>query len=91
MVEFKDDDPGFMHWKETHSDGFVLNTTRSPRTDYLMLHRATCPHLTWRNANVHWTKDYIKICATEMEDLVRWSEQHITGQPQPTPCSTCKP
>ena len=88
---FKDDDQGFLDWKNAHIDGFVLNTTRTPRSDYLMLHRATCPHLTWRNAEVHWTKDYVKYCSTQVDDLVRWVKQQGIGNPRLTPCRTCKP
>ena len=91
MQEFRDDDQGFLRWKETHVNGFVLNSARKPRADYLMLHRATCPHLTWRNADVHWTKDYIKVCSTQVGDLLTWAKQHVTTNPRLTPSSTCKP
>lgn len=91
MREFIDDDQGFIGWMETNPNGFVLNTTRRPRADYLMLHRATCPHLRWRDANVHWTKDNIKICSTNDDDLVRWAGQRLPGQPPLTPCATCRP
>ena len=90
-MTYIDDDQGFLDWKASHPGGFVLNTTRTPRADYLMLHRAICGHLTWRNSNVRWTKDYIKICASETDDLVRWAAHHVTAVPRLTPCSSCKP
>ena len=90
-MEFKDDDRGFLEWKKAHVDGFVLNTTRTPRPDYLMLHRATCPHLTRHDAEVHWTKNYIKICSSQVDDLVRWVADRVSGRPQLTPCAACKP
>lgn len=90
-MEFIDDDQGFLGWKETHVDGFVLNTSRRPRADYLMLHRATCPHLRRPDPDVHWTKSFIKICSTQVDDLVRWANQHLPGQPQLRPCKWCKP
>ena len=31
-----------------------------------MLHRTTCMHLHSPDDNLNWTKDYIKICATDV-------------------------
>jgi hypothetical protein len=88
---FKDDDCGFLAWQTTHAGGFVLNTTRTPRPDYLVLHRATCPHLTRPDSEVQWTKNYIKICSTQVDDLVGWLADRVPGRPRLTPCATCKP
>ncbi len=79
MRMFVDDDQGFLAWQQAHSDGYIVNTTRVPRADYLILHRATCPHLGRPNSGVHWTRDYIKICAEEIDELARWARSHVTG------------
>ena len=91
MHEFIDDDRGFLRWKDTHGNGYVLNTTRKPRADYLMLHRAGRRHLTSPNPARLWTSKYIKICSTEIGDLERWAAQHVVEQPRLTPCGSCRP
>lgn len=90
MQVFVDDDRGFLAWQQTHPHGYILNSARRPRSDYLILHRRACPHL-GRNANLHWTKDYIKICSEQIDDLARWAAHHVTGSPRLTPCQICKP
>jgi hypothetical protein len=37
-----DDDPASLSWLAAHPDSFVINTTRTSSTAYLMLHRTTC-------------------------------------------------
>jgi len=90
-MEFKDDERGYLEWKRAHADGLVLNTIRTPRSDSLMLHRATRPHLAWRNADVHWTKDDVKIRSTQVDGPVRWAGQRVAGNARLTPCATRKP
>ena len=90
MGTFKDDDQGFLHGKATH-DGFVVNTTRQPRSDYLMLHRASCPHLGSGQAKRHWTKEYIKVCSIRLKDLERWAEGEVGPSSRLEPCHHCKP
>lgn len=91
MWMFVDDDEGFLAWLTSHLGGYIVNTTREPRADYLILHRATCPHLGRPNAGVNWTKDYIKICAEEIDELARWARSHVIGASQLTPCRVCRP
>ena len=91
MPAFIDDDRGVIAWKESNPIGYVLNTTRKPRADYLMLHPGKCSHLSWENADVHWTKDYIKICSTEIKEINDWIRGNVPGQPQITRCRTCNP
>jgi hypothetical protein len=42
IVEFMDNDKGYVAWLSEHPDGFVLNCGRPPTPSYLVLHRATC-------------------------------------------------
>jgi hypothetical protein len=42
IIEFMDNDQGYVAWLADHPDGFVLNCERPPRPSYLTLHRATC-------------------------------------------------
>jgi hypothetical protein len=68
---FRDDDAGFRRWREDNPDGFFLNTERNPGPGYLMLHRSGCPHFT--HSPLHWTKDYIKFCASDQASLEDWA------------------
>ena len=91
MLEFKDNDQGFIAWRDSHPDGFIVNAQRRPRADYLMLHRATCPHLRWQNKAVNWTKDYVKFCSTDVDELIGWGARNVAGFRGLQPCSTCRP
>jgi hypothetical protein len=42
MRRFVDDDDSYLEWLAAHPEGFVINTERSPRAAYVMLHRSSC-------------------------------------------------
>lgn len=85
MDRFVDDDPGYLRWLEQHADQFVLNTYRTPRPDYLRLHRADCGIISGTPANgEHWTHNYIKVCGSRGE-LEVWARQTVGGEPWPCP------
>ena len=42
METFIDDDQGYLVWLSLNTDGFVLNSYRKLRPNYLRLHAATC-------------------------------------------------
>lgn len=92
MREFIDDDEGFINWLKTHTVGYVVNTSRKPSASYLVLHRATCPYLPLRDTRTKaWTRQYIKICATDTVTLQRWADRHFSRHTPLTPCPGCKP
>lgn len=88
---FKDDDPGFLGWRDSHPNGFVVNAYRNPTPEYLMLHRTNCPHLHRPVAVGRWTKDFIKVCAIQTNDLARWAQRTLTTSARLKPCHWCKP
>ncbi|MDP9364231.1 MAG: hypothetical protein M3Q10_08400 [Chloroflexota bacterium] len=90
-IEFRDNDEGYLQWLDGHPAGFVLNTSRPAKADYLILHRATCGTITGNPARgSRWTTgDYQKICAEHRSELDRWA--HVTAGGTPTRCSLCKP
>jgi hypothetical protein len=88
---FVDDDEGFVYWRDSHPEGFIVNADRCPRADYLVLHRATCPAMKLPNASLHWTRSYIKLCANDMHELTRWGAQTVEGFHGLSPCGLCKP
>jgi hypothetical protein len=88
---FVDEDAEYLHWVSEHPDGYVINTYRKPSSNYLVLHRAECFHITvsFKERTTAWTRDYIKICAHDRDDLGRWAAE-FTGS-QAIPCKTCQP
>ncbi len=88
---FKDDDPGFISWRDSHPNGYVVNAYRNPTPDYLMLHRTSCPHLNRPVASGRWTRDFLKACAVQASDLELWARQTVTSSAHLKPCYWCKP
>jgi hypothetical protein len=84
IVRFQDDDGGFLAWLRDNPHGYFLNTERSLRGTYLMLHHSGCRHFT--SSPLHWTKDYIKLCAPEHASLEEWA---ATGSGDLKRCRTC--
>ena len=74
IVEFMDDDKGYIAWLAGHPDGFVLNCERPPRPSYLILHRATCWTIS-RTSGSNWTVIYQKVCADTFEEINAWASQ----------------
>lgn len=91
MPKFVDDDAGYMAWMRANPKGFVLNCERRPRPEYLMLHRSLCAHITEDDSTMsNWTtKNYIKVCSTEVRDLKGWARAETGGAV--TRCETCDP
>jgi organic hydroperoxide reductase OsmC/OhrA len=88
LHRFVDDDMGFLDWIGNHPDGFVLNTARASRRDYLVLHRANCRNLTGTPANGgNWTTTMVKICSMSPVDIDGWCRRVVGGLP--TRCTDC--
>ena len=43
MERFDHDDEAYLRWIAAHLSGVVINCFPNPSTDYLVLHRSTCP------------------------------------------------
>ena len=43
---FIDDDRSYQDWLQGHPNGFVVNTSKNPSPEYMILHRATCARIT---------------------------------------------
>lgn len=86
--EFSDDDTGYLRWIASHPAGFVLNTERQPRAQYLKLHRTTCHTVSGRPARGNrWTAAYVKYCSVDRGELERWAREVTGGTPDP--CRFC--
>lgn len=87
---FKDDDVGYKTWVASHPEGYVLNTYRSPRAEYVMLHRVQCGWVTRPiERGDTLTIGYIKICSPDRVVLDIWARDTVLGEV--TPCGLCKP
>lgn len=86
MIEFKDQDDKFIAWREVHPHGFIINAERNPKANYLVLHRADC-----RGFRPRYPKNYIKICATSVDELNDWAARNVTGFHGLDPCKNCNP
>ena len=89
MQLFKNDDPGYLAWVESHQDGFVVNTYRKPDPRYLILHRVTCGTITGKPARGdRWTTgEFMKACSENRADLEQWAREDAGGELKP--CGIC--
>lgn len=88
MKQFVDDDEGYLDWLSMHPSGFVVNSERSPRPEYLVLHRATCGQISSERRANYTSSEYVKFCSDEMDELEVWAENEIGGPLSPCPCIT---
>ena len=88
LVGFVDDDAGYLAWLTANPAGYVLNTTRSPHRDYLMLHRAGCRYISGDDGRC-WTVNYAKVCGPSTVLLDTWAEHRVGGEADR--CAFCQP
>lgn len=86
---FRDDDDEYLAWLAAHSDGFVLNVARSPRPDYLILHRASCRTIGGRpTRGGPWTGPYVKVCSDDELHIAAWAGREVGAAPRR--CAICR-
>ena len=92
VLKFIDDDAGFINWRDTHPNGFIVNAARTPKASYLKLHRTSCYSMNkLRPGYCHWTEQYIKICSERVEDLDDWARRNVSQNAKLQPCKHCNP
>ena len=71
MIEYINDDEGYLSWIATNPNGFVLNVCRAANPDYVVLHRASCGSISTdkREFGAYTTRGYRKVCATSAAEL----------------------
>jgi len=98
VSEFVDDDTSYLRWLAGHRNGYILNCGRTPRPNYLMLHRASCHTIsgtparlgTWNGMGHNvWTGAYMKACASGRTELEQWALRKTGGRVRP--CNFCRP
>jgi hypothetical protein len=86
IERFEHDDAGFFRWLDDHENGYFINSERTSKSTYLVLHRSGCSHID-RSPSCHWTRDYIKICSASRAALEEWAASEVGGSA--TLCRTC--
>ncbi|HJS29826.1 MAG TPA: hypothetical protein VJ768_09400 [Anaerolineales bacterium] len=87
---YKDDDLNYLHWIEKNPNGFVLNTTRPPLPEFLILHRSSCPAVYGDpEPENYWTIECVKVCADSTGQLSDWARDEVGGRPKA--CRICSP
>ena len=83
VERFIDDDAGYLAWLRVHPMGFVLNTERSPRAGYLVMHRASCRSISRTTAvgMRSWTTNYIKVCSDDRGQIEKWAKDRTDEVP----------
>jgi hypothetical protein len=73
MIEFSNDDTGYIAWVTANPDGFVLNVQRNANPNCVILHRARCGSISSgkRAAGAYTAREYRKICAGNVAELQR--------------------
>lgn len=90
MIEkFVNDDSAYLRWVEANTDGFVANVPRqSPSPSQpIVLHRASCKHVTSPARTNYTTNAYCKVCSLNEDELAGWANQ----QGKVKTCGHCKP
>jgi hypothetical protein len=87
---FSEDDAGYLAWAAGHPAGFVVNADRTLSPRSLTLHRASCPTIGRPpSAGRSRTTNHRKVCASDLDALVRWCRDDIGADPGA--CSHCLP
>jgi hypothetical protein len=92
--KFSDNDIDYLAWTKSHPNGFVLNVRRNPDSEYVVLHRASCPTISneKQTPGAFTGRSYRKYCADNVADLrVAAALEGRLDQSFSKKCSRCNP
>ncbi len=89
MIIIINDDEHYLRWIYENPNGFVVNALNPPSPKYLILHRSSCSDISSPKRSNWTTKDYLKICSNDVDELNEWASKGIGGKL--APCQRCKP
>ena len=83
LILFDFDDGPYIKWIASNPNGYVINTRRENDPTYMVLHTATCKHI----SNYHsmckpgafTERTFIKICSDNINELSTWVRNHGRG------------
>lgn len=80
VVEFREDDEGYLDWVRQNPEGFVINSGPQPGNAVRILHRADCGTITGKPAKGgRWTYQYKKVCWPDRAGIDRWAQRTEGG------------
>jgi hypothetical protein len=91
-VVFKNENSHYQNWVKNNPHGFVVNTRQEKSHPYRVAHKTSCQHISGSDNAAKSTKNYIKICATDLTEISDWfykSKVDFDGQFHE--CGKCKP
>jgi hypothetical protein len=91
---FDGNDAAYQAWLVANPRGYVVNTRRSKRPAYMVLHRADCATIRRLSGMARrggfTERSYIKVCAVEIGALRDWVRRHDRADGSfSTECSLC--
>ncbi len=90
VLQFVDDDDGYLDWITRNPVGFVIQCRRTPTPDHLIIHEATCILISALPSHQSTlTADYRKIVATDPAELLQWSFDQTGSRARS--CGSCLP
>ncbi len=90
MIDFDNDEAGYLKWVRTHPNGFVINAEK--HADYeapYMMHRANCWTISTNPVGNFTTTTYKKICSLDKQELIDWWRENSTIEYRA--CGKCDP
>jgi len=88
-------DAEYQAWMDLNRDGYVGNLGQGKDSAYFVLHQAGCHHISKYSRSSRkdsfTTGQYLKVCSTDIQDLISWARTYRPATPGPTPCKTCNP
>lgn len=95
IMKFIDNDTEYLKWINKHPDGFIVNTRKSENSDYFVLHRSRCHHISsdsrWERG-AYTENDYIKIGAEDLQELIKWFRKYNSSfNGRFHECKSCNP
>lgn len=87
--EYRDDDNGYLNWRDENPHGYVLNIQRSHNPVDAHLHDVSCSSLLAPiGAGLKLTDQYVKVCGRTADEVHEWASKHLR---EPIPdCMSCR-
>jgi hypothetical protein len=91
---FDHDDKEYLMWIDTNPSCFVVNSRRGKSTNYFILHRSKCPHISRSRPEkgAYTERQYIKIGSDHISEIKNWFEKNRSEfKGKFSECKTCNP
>lgn len=89
MLIIMNDDEHYLRWINENPNGYVANAQNPPSPNNLYLHCSSCSHISSSKRSNWTTKDYLKVCSNDVNELNEWATGTVGGEL--ASCGHCKP